>query len=156
MTGKLDNQVAIITGCSGGIGKQIAIRFAQEGAKVAICARRFEKLQETKALCEEAGAEVLALQCDVSIMADLENLVKQTIEKFGKIDILVNNAVSAEPGTPFMEQSEEYLMRVFNSGFMSTWRLMKLCFPYLKETKGRVINFGSGAGIRGVAGKKSN
>lgn len=152
MAGKLENQIAIITGCSGGIGKQTAIRFAQEGAKLVICARRYEKLLETKEICEQAGAEVLALQCDVTVMDNLENLVNQAVAKFGGIDILVNNAVSANPGTDFMEQSEEYLLSIFNSGFLSTWRLMKLCFPYLKESKGRIVNFGSASGIKGTVG----
>ena len=152
MAGRLENEVAIITGCSGGIGKQTAIRFAQEGAKLVICARRLEKLLETKEICEQAGAEVLALRCDVSVMDDLKELVEQAVNTFGRIDILINNSVTAEPGTPFMEQSEEYLTSIFESGFLSTWRLMKLCFPYLKESKGRIVNFGSSSGIKGTLG----
>lgn len=152
MAGKLENQVAVITGCSGGIGKQTAIRFAEEGAKLAICARRIDPLLETKALCEKAGAEVLALKCDVTVMDEMANFVNKTVEMFGGIDILVNNAVTADVGKPFLEQTEEYLMSLFNSGFLSTWRMMKLCFPYLKESHGRIINFGSSSGIKGVPG----
>ena len=100
--GKLDGKVVILTGASGGIGKQVAIRMAEEGAKLAICARRKEKLEDTKRLCEQAGAEVLAVQCDVSKREDLENLVNETVARFGTINVLVNNAMSSVSGIPFI------------------------------------------------------
>lgn len=71
--GKLDGKVCVITGCGSGLGKQFAIRFASEGAKLAICTHNAERLEVTKKLCEEKGAEVLAYACDV---ADYDELVK--------------------------------------------------------------------------------
>lgn len=68
---KLENKVIILTGCSVGIGKQVAIKYAEEGAKLTICARREERLMETKRLCEEAGGEVLAIACDIKKEADI-------------------------------------------------------------------------------------
>lgn len=150
--GKLQDKVAIITGASGGIGKEIAIRYAEEGAKLAICARNMENLEKTAATCREKGAQVIAVRCDVTQPGDMKQLVEQTVSQFGTVDILVNNAVDAKPGTPFMEQSEEYLQSLWESGFLSTWRMMKLCYPYLKKAGGKVINFASGSGLLGVEG----
>lgn len=152
MNGKLKGKTAIITGCSGGIGKELARRFAQEGANLAICARSTDKLKATAAECEEAGVRALAITCDVSNPQDLHHLVDETIKEFGVIDILVNNAVTAKPGTPFEEQTEEDVMRVLNSGFLSTWRLMQYCFPSMKERGGHIVNFGSPSGIVGTVG----
>lgn len=150
--GKLENKVVLITGCSGGIGRETAIRFATEGASLSICARTESKLQETKEICEGKGAAVFAFPCDVTKAEQLEQLTAGTIRKFGKIDVLINNAVNAKPGQPFMEQSEEDLMTVFESGYLATWRLMRLCFPHMKEHGGRIINFASGSGIIGTEG----
>ncbi len=78
--GRLNGKVAVILGASSGIGKASAILFAKEGAKLAICARRMDKLEETVRLCREAGAEVLAAQCDVSDTTQMKDFV----EKIGK------------------------------------------------------------------------
>ena len=152
MGGKLQDKVAVITGCSGGIGREIAIKFAEEGAKLSICARSVDRLKETADICAEKGAEVLHMRCDVTIPEDLDAYVQATAERFGTIDILVNNAVDAKPGSPFLEQSEEYLRTVWESGFLATWRLMKLCFPYLKQNGGKIINFSSASGLVSVEG----
>ena len=152
MTGLVKDKVVIITGCSGGIGKDISLRFAEEGAKLTICARNEAKLAGTKELCEKAGAEVLALRCDVTDPEQLKALVEKTVERYGKIDALVNNAVSASPGTPFLETDESVIYESFNSGYLAAWRLMKLCYPYLKETHGAIVNFGSASGINGTKG----
>lgn len=150
--GKLTGKTVLITGCSGGIGKETAIRFAQEGAQLSICARTTSKLLETKAICEKEGVKVVAVTCDVCKPDQLEHLVQETVDAFGTIDVLVCNAVDALPGTPFMEQSEEYLMQIFDSGYLACWRLLKLCFPYLKKQGGRIINFASAAGLTGSEG----
>lgn len=148
----LKEKVALITGCSGGIGRETAIRFAEEGANLAICARTQSKLEETAEICRKKGAEVLAVVCDITDRAQLENLVKQTADRFGRIDILINNAVDAKPGIPFLQQTEADLMTVFKSGYLATWRLMQLCYPYLKESHGKIINFASPAGLTGTEG----
>ena len=90
--GRLDGKVCIITGAASGLGKQEAIRFAEEGAKLAICSRTESKLMDTKRICEEMGAEVLAMACDVMVKENLEALVSATVDRFGTIDVLVNNA----------------------------------------------------------------
>lgn len=152
--GKLDNRVAIITGASAGIGKQVAIRFAEEGANVAICARHMEKLAITKAECEARGAKVVAMICDVRKLEDMQAFVAETVRVLGGIDILYNNAMSfsGDP-KPLVEHSDEELEEFYVSGLLSTFRMMKLCFPYLRDSgHGKVICIGSGAGVAGESG----
>lgn len=152
MMGRLNGKTVMITGASGGIGKETAIRFSREGDNLAICARTTSRLEETKELCEKEGVKVVAITCDVSDEQQLIHFVDETIKTLGTIDVLINNAIDASPGSPFIEQSEDYLTHIFNTGYLSTWRLMKLCYPYLKQQGGSVINFASAAGITGGAG----
>jgi NAD(P)-dependent dehydrogenase (short-subunit alcohol dehydrogenase family) len=149
--GQLEGKVILLTGASMGLGKQQAIYLAGTGAKLSICARRYEKLQETAKLCEEAGGEVLAVQCDVSEPDQLAALVRQTVERFGTIDVLINNANAQAPMMPFMEQDDSELERAFKTGVFSYWRLMHLCYPYLKGKSSSVINFVSGVYEEGYA-----
>lgn len=150
--GRLDQKAAIITGASGGLGKQTAIRFAQEGANLAICARTESKLMETKKLCEEAGATVMAMTADVSKFEDLKAFVDKTIEEFKTIDILVNNASTISEPHPFIAHTGDDLDEALKSGLYGTWNMMQLCYPYLKEGGGSVINFGSIGGVNGLEG----
>lgn len=151
---RLEGKVAIITGAGAGIGKQVAIRFAEEGANVAICSRGIEKLNVTKKECEKRGAEVLALSCDVCKQTDMKGFVEATAEKFGIIDILFNNAMSfsGDP-KPLIEQTLDEMNEFYVSGLVSCFTMMKLCFPYLRDSgNGKVICVGSGAGVEGQAG----
>ena len=150
--GKLDGKVAIITGCSGGLGKQIALRFAAEGANVAICARSSDRLQETAKACEELGAEVVSMSVDLSVYDQLNAFVDAVAQRFGTVDILVNNAVSITPPHSLLDHTLEELDMTMHSGFYATWHLMKLCYPYMKGKASSIINFGSGAGDMGMDG----
>ena len=96
--GRLDNKVAIITGSNSGVGAAAAKLFAREGSKVVISARRLPQLEEVAAEIRAAGGEVLVVQTDVSKVEDCENLVAKTVETFGRVDVLVNNAGVLEPG----------------------------------------------------------
>ena len=149
---KLENKVAIITGATGGLGKGTAIAYAKAGANVVICARRLEKLQEVAKVCEEHGVKALPIKCDVMVRADLEKLVSQTIEEFGKVDILVNNAISTKQGVSIIDHTEEIWNNTVVSGFEAVWHLMRLCYPHMKEKGGRIINISSGAGLIGAPG----
>lgn len=146
--GKLDNKVAIITGASSGVGKGTAIAFAEEGAKVVIVGRNKERMQQTADECAKYNAETLQVACDVTKMEELENLVKQVVDAFGTIDVLVNNAVTATQVVSIMDHTPEMWDSVMESGLHASWNLMRLCYPVMKEHKsGSIINLTSAAGL---------
>ncbi len=149
---KLEGKVAVITGCSGGLGKQIAKRFVTEGARIAICARNLSKLEATAKECEELGGEVLYQKTDLCNKDEMEQFVKATVERFGTIDILVNNAISICPPHPFLDHTDEELDLTMHSGFYATWHMMRLCFPYMKDKQSSIVNFGSTGGEMGMDG----
>jgi NAD(P)-dependent dehydrogenase (short-subunit alcohol dehydrogenase family) len=141
---RLEGKVIILTGVSAGLGKQISICLAREGAKLAICARRTEKLMETAELCKKEGADVLALTCDVSKYEDLKNLVEKTVERWGTVDVLINSANFEADRMPFMDQGIDMLDTALHTGVYAHWHLMQLCYPYLKGKSSSIINFTSG------------
>jgi NAD(P)-dependent dehydrogenase (short-subunit alcohol dehydrogenase family) len=151
--GKLNGKAGIITGCAGGLGKQEALRFAAEGANLAICDVLEEKLMETKRLCEEKGATVVTAVCDLTKYDDLANFVKKAVEKFGTLDFLVNSAHKITPMVPFLEKPVGDLEFELKVGVCAHWNLMQLCFPYMKDHPGAgaaIINFGSASGMEGT------
>ena len=150
--GKLDHKICIVTGASGGLGKQTAIRFAEEGATVCICARNEERLAETKRICEEKGAEVLAMKADVSDYEQLKAFVEAIAAKYGHIDALCNNASTISAPHPFIEHTIADLEEALHSGLYGTWNMMQLCFPYMKEKGGAILNYGSIGGVEFQAG----
>ena len=141
---RLDGKVVLLTGVSAGLGKQLAVCLAGEGAKLAICARRPEKLMVTADLCKKAGAEVLAITCDVSKYEDLKNLVEKTVERFGTVDVLINNANFEADRKLFLDQGIDMLDTALHTGVYAHWHLMQLCYPYLKGKPSSIINFCSG------------
>lgn len=150
---RLENKVVIITGTSSGIGKQTAIRFAEEGAKLAICARREEALAETTRLVKEVGGEVIAKAIDITNLEALEALVKETVDTFGRVDVLVNNAVKGDLPTPLMEYTDEDLRASIETNFVAPWHLMRLCYPIMKKQGGgSIVNICSTAGTMGLEG----
>lgn len=151
---RLDGKVVLITGCAIGIGKQLAIRMAEEGAKLAICSRTESKLMETKRICEEKGAQVLAMAIDIMAYESLVEFVDATVATFGTIDVLVNNAHTITMPAPFLEKTIEDLDLEMKSSVYAYWHLMKLCFPYLRdksEAGSSIINFASEAAVMGDA-----
>lgn len=151
--GKLSGKTAVITGCSGGLGKQLAIRFADEGANLAICARSADRLAATAKECEAKGVQVLDMPTDLTDLEQMSAFVQAAAGKYGQIDILVNNAVSISSPHTFLDHTLEELEATMHSGFYATWHMMKLCFPYMKEHgDASIINFGSGSGDLGMEG----
>lgn len=128
----IEGQVALVAAASKGLGKAAAMALAQEGAKVAICARS-EVVDKTAAEISEAtGAEVLAVRADVTDQAAVEDVVKQTLDKFGQIDILITNSAGPPPGD-FTELSIEDWERGIDTTIMSTLYLCYAVIPQMLE-----------------------
>ncbi|UWX98558.1 SDR family oxidoreductase [Arthrobacter zhaoxinii] len=145
---KLNNKTAIITGGAGGIGQGIVRRFLAEGAKVAVV--DIDQAQGDKLLADlEGKGEVIFIAKDISLAENAAAIVAETVERFGGLDILVNNA-HASKQAPIMETTPEIWDLSFNTGTMATFHLMRAAYPELKKTRGSIINFGSGAGIKGL------
>lgn len=167
--GHLTGKTAIITGAGravlsdgscGSIGYGIATAYAKEGANLVITGRNLKKLEAAKEELERLyGIKVLFVQADVSADGDnekvVQNVVKQAIETFGRIDVLINNAQASASGVPLAEHTTEQFDLAIYSGLYAVYYYMKACYPYLKETKGTVINFASGAGLFGNFGQSS-
>lgn len=166
--GFLTGKTAIITGggrptplsdgTPGSIGYGIATAYAKEGANLVITGRNVQKLEEAKEELERLyGIKVLAVQADVNAGADneaaVQNVIDKAIETFGRIDVLINNAQASASGVSLAEHTTDQFNLAMYSGLYSVFYYMKACYPYLKETKGSVINFASGAGLFGNKGQ---
>ncbi|MDE5873347.1 MAG: SDR family oxidoreductase [Lachnospiraceae bacterium] len=147
-------------GKCGSIGYGIATAFAKEGANLVITGRNVKKLEDAKTDLEEKyGIKVLPIQADVNAGADNEtvvnNVVKQTIDTFGDIHVLINNAQASASGVTLADHTTDQFNLALYSGLYATFYYMKACYPYLKKTEGSVVNFASGAGISGNFGQCS-
>ena len=147
-------KVALITGATRGIGKQIALTLAKEGYDIAINYRKEnEDLENTKKELAEIGVEVLAVQGDVSNYEDCERFVKQVIEKFGHIDVLVNNAGITRDSL-LIRMKEEDFKQVVDTNLGGTFNVTKNVISYMmKAHSGRIINISSVVGVAGNAGQ---
>lgn len=145
---------ALITGATRGIGKQIAITLAKQGYNIALNYRKEnEELENTKKEIEEIGVQVLAVKGDVSNFEDCENFVKQVIERFGQIDVLVNNA-GITKDMLLMRMKKEDFEQVIDTNLVGTFNVTKNVVPYMmKARSGRIINISSVVGIAGNAGQ---
>lgn len=145
---KLQDKVAIITGGAGGIGSGIAKAMVKEGAKVIIVDVNEEIGKQTLQELQQYSPESSFMQFDLTKHDELHKIVDFAVEKYGKLNILVNNA-HASRQVMFEETTQEDFDLSFGTGFYPTFYLMKAAMPHLKETKGNIINFASGAGIAG-------
>ncbi len=165
--GFLTGKTALITGAGravlrdgscGSIGYGIATAYAKEGANLVITGRNVKKLQEAKEELEaKYGIEVLTVQADINAGADNEaiakSVVEQAVAKFGGIQVLINNAQASASGVTLADHTTEQFDLALYSGLYSAFYYMKACYPYLKESKGSVVNFASGAGLFGNYGQ---
>lgn len=165
--GFLTGKNAIITGggravlsdgSCGSIGYGIATAYAKEGANLVLTGRNEKKLLDAKEELERLyGIKVLPIAADVSAGENNEekvaHVVKSAIDTFGRIDVLINNAQASASGVTLSDHTTEQFDLALYSGLYATFYYMKACYPYLKETKGSVINFASGAGLFGNFGQ---
>ena len=153
---RLEGNVTIITGGGKGIGYGLAQAFAAEGSNLVITGRTESRLKAAKEKLEkEYNVQVLPVTADGADENAIKNVVAKTIEHFGKIDTLINNAQFSKSGLPLVEHTKEDFDLAINSGLYAAFFYMRECFPYLKESKGSVINFASGAGLFGKLGQSS-
>ena len=135
----LKNKVAIVTGSSSGIGAAIAIKFAEEGAKVTIVGRNTEKLNNVAKKCNDP----LVVEADVTKDENVKRILDETLKRFGKLDILVNNAGMARPATIQAEDAMKAFDEVMSTNLRSVVYLTNLAAPHLVKTKGNIINVSS-------------
>lgn len=148
---RLNDKVAIITGSNSGIGLEIAKSFIKEGASVTICGTNEEKLESAKKdiMSNFPTANILAIKADVSNTNDIENLFKETYNKFGKIDCLVNNAGIA-PSKPLEETSDDEFLKVININLIGTFKCTREAVKYMKDKGGCIINTSSFVSLYGA------
>ncbi|MCB8819875.1 SDR family oxidoreductase [Microvirga rosea] len=143
---RLEGKVALVTGAGSGFGLGIAEKFAAEGAKVAIVDIKEEA---AKAAAHQVGASALGLAADVSKTADVKAAVQKTVDAFGRLDIVVNNAGISHRNRPMLEVDEEEFDRVFAVNVKSIYLFAQAAVPVMRGQGGGVfINVGSTAGIR--------
>lgn len=147
---KLDGQVAIITGGDSGIGQAVAVAFAEEGADVVVIyLKEHSDAKETQRLVEEKGKECLLISGDIGNEKFCKDAIKQTVAKFGKIDILINNAAEQHPKESIEDITEKQLEKTFRTNIFSFFFMTKAALKFLVKTKGKIINTSSVTAYRG-------
>lgn len=149
--GRLEGKVALVTGAGRGIGRGIALAFAEEGAAVAVMDIVEETATETARLLESQGGRALALPLDVAERKNCEAAVAHAVEAFGCLDILVNNAAwTPTPGKLLVDFDDATFARVLDTNLWATFWCMQAAHPHLlTQGGGSIINFASGSGTRG-------
>lgn len=145
----LKGRVAVISGASSGLGKQMACAFAKQGASLAILARRIEKLEELKNELVGTGVKILPIKCDVTITEDIDNAAKEVEKEFGKVDILVNCAGSSKDKGVLDMNDEEWNFTI-DTDLTSVFRMTRAFANIMKKRNyGRIINIASMYGMVG-------
>jgi NAD(P)-dependent dehydrogenase (short-subunit alcohol dehydrogenase family) len=149
---RLVGKVAIVTGSGQGVGRGIALAMAHEGATIVVADVSLESGADVARAVEECGSPSQFARCDVTRAEDAASLVDGTIDRFGRIDVLVNNAVLRFRGVALVDTTEDDMLTMWACGPGATLRLMQLCFPIMRDAGGgSVVNIASRAGIDGNA-----
>jgi len=139
----LKGRVAVVTGASSGIGAACSLAYARAGAKVVMAARRAERLEALTREIEALGGEALGVPTDVTSESDIKNLFSQALDRFGTVDILINNAGFAD-STRIEDCSLELWTRLINTNLTSAFLCSREAFPIMRKAgHGRIINVGS-------------
>jgi len=144
-------KVVLITGASSGIGASTALQFSKLGASLSLIGRKLDNLNKVAQDCAANGPQPFVIQGDMTNEADNVKIIEETVKKFGKLDVLVNNAGIIETGTIETTSLEQY-DRVMNTNIRSIYHLTMLAVPHLIKTQGNVVNVSSVNGIRSFPG----
>ncbi len=148
----LEGKVALVTGAGRGVGRGIALALAKAGAAVAVLERDADTGARTAQEIEESGADAIAVTGDVRTRADCEAAVTAAVERFGGVDVLVNNAQQVPTGT-LDACTDDDMYAAWESGALAAFRLMQLCHPHMAARGGgAIVNLASGAGTEGLPG----
>ena len=144
---KLDGQVAVITGSGRGIGRAIALAYAREGARLALAARNKPELQEAVRAVSELGTEAIAVRTDVTSQEDTERLAHKVVERFGRIDVLVNNAGNSGPIGPLQGNDIDDWVNTINVNLTGTFLVCRAIIPVngggkVDHMGGSIVGFG--------------
>jgi len=148
----MQNKIVIITGASSGIGKALAFELAKRGCKIIIAARNQENLETVKNELSEISCEVLSVVADVSVENDCKTIINKTIEKYGKIDVLINNA-GISMRAIFEELDLSVIKKLMDTNFWGTVYCTKFALPWLLKSKGTVVAISSIAGFVPLPGR---
>ena len=147
-------KVALVTGAGSGIGRATAIAFAAEGASVVLADIDTVGNEETARLVAEHGARVLSVKCDVTSSSDIQSVIEQTVQEFGRLDVAFNNAGIEQPPAPLVDISEDDWSRLLDIDLRSAFLCMKYEIPaMLEHGGGSIVNTSSGAGVVGIRGQ---
>jgi nucleoside-diphosphate-sugar epimerase len=144
----LKNKTAIISGGSKGIGKAIALKYSEAGANVIICSRKKENLDTAVQEAKSNGFDIIAIECNTGDVDSIQNVVNQTVDKFGKVDILVNNAAANPYYGPILKAEDSHWDKIFQINVKGYFEFAKACSASMIENKsGKIINVGTGVGV---------
>lgn len=152
MNFNLENKIALVTGASKGIGEAIATTFAANGAKVVINSRKQDELDKVVEKIRSTGGECIGIAANTGDSSARKALVEKTVEKYGGIDIVVNNAAANPAFGPVVQTEEWAFDKIMDVNVKAPFELCKLAYPYLKQHGGSVINMSSIAGERPDSG----
>jgi short-subunit dehydrogenase len=143
---QLKDAVVIVTGASAGIGRETALEFARQGARVVLAARREDRLEELAGQIRTMGADALAVPTDVARSADIDRLVQAALDRFGRIDVLVNNAGFGFSGT-IEETTEADMRELMEVNYMSAFNATRAVLPHMRrQRRGHIVNVASVVG----------
>ncbi len=145
----MKNKVVVITGASSGIGKALAVSIAQLGAIVVLAARNLKLIEEISLALNADGFNTMAVKVDVSVEEDCKLLIENTIQKFGKIDILINNA-GISMRAMFEDVDLDVIRKVMDVNFWGTVYCTKYALPYILKAQGSIVGISSIAGYKGL------
>ena len=148
----MKDKVVVITGASSGIGKALALEFAASGARIVIAARNEMRLKEVEEAIAKTGASIISVKTDVSNEVDCKFLMQKTVDTFGGIDILINNA-GISMRALFESTDLDVIRKLMDINFWGTVYCTKYALPYLLDSKGSLVGVSSIAGYKGLPGR---